>query len=93
MQSKFSDSVSQKRRGTSKAYECEKNIWFNNSKQLPPGYKALKSILLSMPLTKEHTPPLKNSNRICSGASNEKQKGWRLPSDNESFDPDVNLYV
>ena len=89
MQSKFTDSVSQN--DVELFFASVKKYLIQQPKQLPPGYKALKSIIDAINEKKEQYPNAvsKFELYLCSGASNENKRAFRDCFDNESFDPDV----
>ena len=89
MQSKFTDSVSQN--DVELFFANVKKYLIKQPKQLPPGYKALKSIIDAINEKKEQYPNAisKFELYLCSGASPDNQKAFRDCFNNESFDPDV----
>ena len=89
MQSKFTDRVKQSQ--VELFFTSVKKYLIKQPKQLPPGYKALKSIIDAINEKKEQYPNAvsKFELYLCSGASNENKRAFRDCFDNESFDPDV----
>lgn len=89
MKSKFTDSVSQN--DVELFFANVKKYLIKQPKQLPPGYKALKSIIDAINEKKEQYPNAisKFELYLCSGASPDNQKAFRDCFNNESFDPDV----
>ncbi len=91
MQSKFTDSVSQN--DVELFFASVKKYLIKQPKQLPPGYKALKSIIDAINEKKEQYPNAisKFVLYLCSGASPDNQKAFRDRFKNESFGSDVKL--
>ena len=89
MQSKFTDSVSQN--DVELFFASVKKYLIQQSNLLPPGYKALKSIIDAINEKKEQYPNAisKFELYLCSGASNENERAFRDCFKNESFSPDV----
>ena len=89
MQSKFTDSVNQN--DVELFFASVKKYLIQQSNLLPPGYKALKSIIDAINEKKEQYPNARSKFELylCSGASPDKEKAFRDCFDNESFDPNV----
>ena len=89
MQSKFTDNVSQN--AVELFFASVKKYLIQQSNLLPPGYKALKSIIDAINEKKEQYPNAKSKFELylCSGASNDKQKAFKDCFKNESFSPNV----
>ena len=89
MQSKFTDSVSQN--DVELFFASVKKYLIQQSNLLPPGYKALKSIIDAINEKKKQYPNARSKFELylCSGASNENERAFRDCFKNESFSPDV----
>lgn len=93
MQSKFTDSVSQNH--VELFFASVKKYLIQKSNLLPPGYKALKSIIDTINEKKEQYPNAisKFELYLCSGASNDKKRAFRDCFKNEFVGSDVKFKI